>query len=326
MQRISLRHPLAATLALLSLLVATMLPLGSVASAATATATSCPPYGEGNNCFLAISAAESVPAGQPFTISVALMVYGLEAPNRPIAPNDVCSFAVVSLDVYDDGEYFASYSAGALGGIATFRISVPPGSPGTYHYYSTHAYVSVETSPCGFDDGYANFTALTLEAGQPIARCPDGTSCVQVTNNGAGGGSAATLFANAGTFSDVLFEALDPGYEATCRIAPADPVDPVLSFSYQGTFSKTIVFALSPDLVTKDIERYYVCWNSTTPFRPRGDGPLVTTGILPACDEDEEDADSPGPCVLYKRSTKDHGALIGVRAPPSDPKGYPGSG
>jgi hypothetical protein len=224
---------------------------------------------------------------------------------------------VVSLDVFDDGDYSATYSAKASGGVATFSISVPADeSPGS-HFYSMDASVDSETSGCNFDGDSRDFTALTVPAGQPIAPCPDDVTCVQVTN---GGNSAATLFADNGSFDPAAFES----YDGNACGTPADAINGVLNFGYSGGSPKTIVFALGPSIVTKGIGLYKVCWQSPTPFTVLGGGTTAVQngngyffGDLPACKNN-----STGPCVLFKTSTQYNGAFIGVLAPANDPKGF----
>ena len=315
MQRV-LRHRLLPALSVfLALAAFAILPFSSVANAASSK-TVCEPNEGGNYCHLEISAPESVPAGQPFTVKVAVMT-GFE--DGVVAKSDFCASKVqVTLDVLV-GETDTFYFAKASGGIATFIISVP--SAGSY---SLDAHVDLgeaSTDSCGnhYIDGFAEFTAVDVQAGQPIAPCPPDVVCTQVTNNGAGGGSAATLFADNGEFSDVFFVPLLAGEAEACGIVPADPINPVLSFTYLGSSTKTIVFALSPNLVTKGIGRYNVCWTSSTPFTPLGGGPQVTTGLLPDCSKN-----ATGPCVLFRTSTQYNGAFIGVSAPASDPRGFAG--
>lgn len=332
MERVLCHHPLASVLALLSLIAAAILPMGSVASAATA----CPSGGEGNNCFLVISAPDSVAIGPSFTVQVGLWVFG--EPNHPIRRSDSCSRVAVSLDLwYDNGDgsvIIGSFSANARRGTARFSVSVPLGSQSGKHYF-WHAYVNSDGA-CGFNDADypvdTDFTAVFLAPGQPIAPCPDTGVCVQTTNNDQGGGSAATLSADTGSFPSAFFEQ----YDGNGCGAPTDPIYGVLNFSYVGTSEKLIVFALAPYLITQGIGHYGVCWESPNPFTVAGGGAAVfnsTTnlyvGYLPKCgddgEEEDEDEGVSQPCVLFKKSTEDNGGFFGVLAPSSDPKGYVGT-
>ncbi len=241
MKRILRHHPLASLLAFLSLIAVAVPPMGSVANAATA----CAP-GDGNNCFLVISAPDSVAIGPTFTVQVGLWVYG--EPNTPIRRNDSCARTAVSLELwYDTGEgsvRIGSYSANARAGTATFSVSVPLGSePGQYYFW--YAYVDPE-SPCGFDDAYypvdIDFTAVYLAPGQPIYPCPDTGVCVQTTNNDQGGGSAATLFADNGIVPNRLLRARR---KRMCG-APTDPIYGVSELQLRWHFRKDHRYLRSP--------------------------------------------------------------------------------
>ena len=143
-------------------------------------------------------------------------------------------------------------------------------------------------------------------------------TCVQTSS---GTGSAATLIADTGTFTDVAFEGFTTG--AGCETSgPADP-NGVLTFGYTGSDPKTIVLALSSELVTKGIAQFNICWRSTNPFTQLGGTPApvvggLFTGYLPACKKNDA-----GPCVLFKKSNQHNVAFFGILAPPSDPKTYP---
>lgn len=332
MQRVLRHHPLAVLLALLSLTAMAILPMGGVANAASSPRI-CPNGEGGPQCVLVIFAPESVAFGQPFTVKVDVTTNG-----RTVARRDSCASKVgVTLDLYYfNGEGYSfgtSYFADASAGIATFRISVPslPNVP-MAQSYQLNALVNfgdaVPPPPCGSYHYVAdtqNFAAVTVPEGQPIASCPDNVSCTQTTS---GSGSAATLFADTGSFTASFI----PRQNLCGDGGPLDP-NGVLSFSYTGSSSKTIVFALSPALVTKDVERYNICWQSNNPFTPRGGGAKVTVGYLPNCAEDREDGEdaedgegstqATGPCVLFRRSGRHDAAFFGVRAPPDDPLGYP---
>ncbi|HEV2040579.1 MAG TPA: hypothetical protein VGT81_11125 [Casimicrobiaceae bacterium] len=309
MQRIPRHRLLAALLTFLSLIVVAMLPIG-VASAASPS-TSCPTVfpEEGtpfSNCILAISAPESVATGRVFTVHVAVTTDG-----STVAKSDRCAKVDVSLFV-TDGEGSATYIAKTSGGIATFSVVVT--SSGTHSLTAT----ATNTSSCHYVSDSTTFEAVDIPADQPIAPCPDNVSCVQTTSNT---GSAATLFADMGTF-DAAFGTFDPAHG--CGDAgPADP-NGVLTFLYTGTDSKTIIFALRSDRVTKGIGLYKICWRSLHEFTQLGgtDAPLVDgmfTGYLPSCKKDDV-----GPCVLFKTSGQHNVGFFGIRAPPDDPQAYPG--
>ena len=313
MQRV-LRHCLrAALLAFLSLMAVAISPIGGVASAAPPS-TTCNSGEGGPYCYLVISAPESVPVGQPFTVKVTLFEYGFgDNPDIPLPKSDFCaSKAVVTLSVNES----PIDSAKASAGVATFSVSVPSGGS---QFLQASVDQSEGTSNCGyFDDGFAQLEAVTiLPAGQPIFPCPDNVSCLQTTS---GTGSAATLFAETGSFV-AAFEA--PSTGNVCSNGPPLDKNGVLSFTYTpdlslGASTKTVVLALSPYLVTKGIGLYNVCYSSPIPFTPLGGGPLVTLGYLPTCSK------SVGPpCVLFKTSTQHNGAFFGIQVPPGDPKVYP---
>lgn len=336
MQTILRHHGVATLLALLSLLAAPILPLGSVASAATAVTTACPSGGTFNNCFLAITAPDSVALGQTFPVSVALMVYGGDSPATPIPRRDFCARSSITLQLYSstsDGP-IAVYSATATAGVASFSANIPvptdvsPGQTFSYYWYA----FGPSEGPCSFDVAYYpndnDFIGVVLSPTQPIAPCPANVVCFQTTNNGQGGRTAATLYADNGSFSAAFEE-----YDSLGCGSPVDPHAAVLNFSYFGTSGKTIVFALDPSLINRGIAKYQVCWESTNPFRVLGGGPAagpnakqMFVGYLPKCSDDaKEDDQVSQPCLLFRKSTKRNGALFGVLAPPDDPKGYVGS-
>ncbi len=304
MQRIPRHRFLAAVLTFLSLMAIGMLPIGGFVSAASA-ATNCP-NSEGTFCFLAISAPESVATGRVFTVMVAVTTDG-----TTVAKSDPCSRVDVNLLVSDiEAETSVLYVAKTSGGIATFNLIVT--NPGPYSLDAT------ATKPgCSYVSDSATFEAVLIPDNQPIAPCPDNVSCTQTTS---GSGSAATLFADTGSFSASFtpFVVADGCGDA----GPADP-NGVLSFTYIGGDTKTIVLALSPSLVTKGIGLYKICWRSTIEFTQLGgtDAPLVDgmfTGYLPSCKKDDV-----GPCVLFKMSGQHNNAFFGILAPPDDPLVYP---
>jgi len=319
MQRVLHHHRLSVVLAFLALVAAAIFPFGSVANAAP-PASICPTIEEGGpSCDLVISAPQSVAAGQPFTVTVAITDGG--EPPTTVPPKDPCtSKVVVTLEVFiSEEDLFATYTANANKGVATFTVGGLPPNEGPYSVELDASAVQA-SGVCGYFDDFAEVEVVTVAAGQPIAPCPPDESCDQVTNNNDGGGSAATLSAEEGSFT-AEFVAFDAGIDGACGITPADPIDPVLSFSYSGASTKTIVFGLSPSLITNGIGRYNVCWTSNTPFVPLGGGAPVTTGLLPNCSPQVT-----APCVLFKTSTQHNGGFFGVSAPASDPRGFVGSG
>ena len=317
MQRIPRHRLLAVLSAFLSLVALAILPFGGVASAAPKS-TICQ-NGEVHNCFLVISAPDSVAVGQPFTVKVTLWEYGVgDNPDMPLPKSDFCaSKTVVSLDLSQGEGPFTTISSKASAGVATFSISVSSSGDWFLHAYVSHP----EGMPnCGyFDDAFAHFTAVTINPGQPIAPCPPDVTCTQLTNNDAGGGSAATLFAD----SDGMFTAFFSPFvaaEGCGNLSPIDPNNGVLNFSLDDiNASKTVIFALSSDLITKGIGQYNICWKSAIPFTPLGGGPQVTTGLLPNCKNDDV-----APCVLFRTSGQHNVGFFGILAPPGDPQAYPG--
>ena len=293
MQRIP-RHSLLATLlAFLSLIAVAILP--SVASAAPATC----PNNDGIECILVISAPDSVPStGEPFTVKVAVTTDG-----KTVAKGDACASTVhVDLLVWTyNGALYAGptlLGADASNGIATFTFPVPLIPAGSVLFLEALASVP-EVGDCSNYD----YQSDDLYVGQTLFPCPDNVAeCVQAIS---GGGSAATLFAETGSFVAAF-----QGGDVCSDGGPADP-NGVLSFAYtggNGVSVKTIVLALSPALVTKGIGQYKICYESPT-FGP---------GYLAACSK------SVGPpCVLFQTSTQHNGAFFGIQVPPGDPFLYP---
>ena len=180
MQRIPRHRLLAAVLTFLSLMAIAMLPIGGFVSAASA-ATNCPASDGPPNCILVISAPESVPAGQVFTVQVAVTTDGFT-----VAKSDPCASKVlVRLEV--DGPstttegppvfpFLSTQSVNAKAGIATFSVSVA--SPGPYQLVASAGVGgdAPTTSNCSnyfYQSDTANFMAVDVAAGQPIAPCPD---------------------------------------------------------------------------------------------------------------------------------------------------------
>jgi hypothetical protein len=213
-----------------------------------------------------------------------------------------------------------TYTANTAGGIATFNVVVT-----TSGFYTLDA--SASKTGCFYVGDSTTLEAVDVAANQPIAPCPPDVSCTQTTSNT---GSAATLFADTGSFDASFAPLVGPG----CGDGgPADP-NGVLTFIYAGVDSKTLIFALRPDRVTKGIGLYKICWISSNEFTQLGGtqapavGPSICgtdgisacfTGFLPDCKKDDV-----GPCVLFKTSGQHNSAFFGIIAPPSDPQAYPG--
>ncbi len=306
------RHRLlAALLTFFALIVGAMLPI-SVANAASPS-TSCPTFfpEEGapySDCILAISAPESVATGRVFTVLVAVTTDG-----STVAKSDPCAKVDVNLVVSQiEAESSVLYVAKTSGGVATFNVIVT--NPGPYGLDA-----SATKTGCVYEPASTTFEAVFIPPDQPIAPCPDNVSCAQTTSNT---GSAATLFADAGTFSPAPFFSALVG-QGCGDGGPADP-NGVLTFSYVGPDSKTLIFALRPDRVTKGIGLYNICWRSNVEFTQLGGTPApvvdgMFTGFLPSCKKND-----PGPCVAFKTSGQHNSAFFGIIAPPSDPQAYPG--
>jgi hypothetical protein len=323
MQRVPRNRLLAGLLTFFSLIVGAMLPI-SVASAAS---SNCPTFSEEgtfSECILVISAPTSVPTGQVFTVHVAVTTDGFT-----VAKSDPCASKVlVRLEV--DGPstegpppFLSSQTVNAKAGIATFNVSVD--NPGSYQLTATAGEFgdAPTTSNCSnyfYVSDSANFMAVHVDAGQPIAPCPDNVSCAQTTSNT---GSAATLFADTGTFTPPPFFSALVG-QGCGDGGPADP-NGVLTFNLVPVGpSKTIIIALRPDRVTKGIGLYNICWRSNLPFTQLGGTPApvvdgMFTGFLPACKKNDA-----GPCVAFKTSGQHNSAFFGIIAPPGDPQAYPG--
>lgn len=292
-----LRHdPLSTLFAILALAGAAF--LGSVANAAPPT-TICP-SGEGTFCDLTISAPESVAQGQPFTVKVGITDFA----GNLVPPNDRCaSKVVVTLRVYIFESLFATYTANASRGVATFNVGGLPPNEGPYSAELKAS--AVQTSgPCNYQTESEFVTVVTVQPGQPIAPCPNDVPCTQTTS---GSGSAATLFANS-TTDDGTFIANFVAKVDNCGGGGPRDLNGVLDFSYSGSATKTIIIALSPDLVTKGIGRYNICWKPDT----------ASTGFyLSSCNH------SAPPCVDSKTSGQHNSAFFTILAPSGDPQVYP---
>ena len=310
------RRRLSAVLASLALVAAVLIPIGGVASAAGPT---CPTSGDLGSCYISISVPDSVLTNQPFAVQVTAYA---DDGYSTVASGDACASAQVYLGWVEGDNNVYSAPVPMVAGIATFSLTVTQATN-----YNLYAYFLVAASDqCSTITGTnisgdgVSFTAVYLPPDQPIAPCPDGVVCAQTVS---GTGSAATLFADTGTFSAVHFELFAAG--TGCEVSgPADP-NGVLSFDYSGDSSKTIVLALSSKLVTKGIGLYNICWESINPFTQLGgtQAPFVAAadmyvGYLPACKKDDA-----GPCVLFKKSNKLNTGFFGIFAPPGDPKVYP---
>ena len=284
-----LRHEPRSTL--FALAAAAFLAFGSLAIAAPPT-TICSSE-DGAFCDLVISSPDSVAAGQSFTVKVGITDFG----GNLVPPNDPCAKqVVVTLNVFiTEGPPFATYTANASKGVATFNVAGLP--PTTFAELDASA---VQTGgACSYEEEFKGITVVTVAAGQPIAPCPPDVSCTQTTS---GSGSAGTLFANDGSFTAAFVPRVD-------NCGGGGPLDPngVLQFSYFGTSPKTIIIALSPDLVTKGIGRYNICWKPDA----------GTAFYLPSCNH------SAPPCVDSKTSGQHNSAFFTILAPPGDPQVYP---
>ena len=304
------RHRLLAALStFVSLIVVAMLPISVASAASTDCSTISGEGGPVSECFLDISAPQSVVTGQPFTVHVAVTT---DESRTIVAKSDPCSRVAVTLFVSDSEESTVTYVANTSGGIATFNVVVT-----TSGFHSLDATAS--KTGCFYIDDSTTLEAVDIAADQPIAPCPDDVSCKQVTS---GSGSAATLFADFGTFS-AAFGTFNPALG--CGDAgPADP-NGVLTFNLTpGGVSKTVIIALRPDRVTKGIGLYNICWRSINEFTQLGGTPApfvggMFTGFLPSCKQNDV-----GPCVLFKTSGQQNSAFFGILAPPGDPQAYPG--
>ncbi len=294
------RRSLVAALGSLALAATVLIPIGGVASAATAS-SACPTFESGPaECNLFITAPDTVLTFQTFTVQVAVV----PGEGSPLANSDPCAPVKVTLSVSLGEATPTTYMATASAGIATFNISVP--LDGLYDLQAT----APSTATCSYSDGSGNFTAVFIPQTQPIAPCPDFVSCLQTFDLT---GSAATLFADTGQFTAQF----GPGTLSGCGGGPLE-ANGMLTFSYSGTSTKTIVFALASSLVTKGIGLFNICWSSPTAFVPLGGGAPVNSGLLPACGKN-----ATGPCVLFKKSNQNNVGFFGVLAPPGDPAAYP---
>jgi hypothetical protein len=236
--------------------------------------------------YLEIRAPDYVTVGQAFTVRVLITDDGL-------VTEGCASRVPVTLRAVTEGPT-REYTARARAGIARFRATLPEAG-----FWNLTADVLDGTCEAIFQRASHQLTALPR--GLSIPPCPPGMTCEQTWNHSY---TAARLTAPAGTFTtawDDYDSSLDCGKE------PLDPNNGVLVFDLDDDqVSKKIIFALAPQIVKKGIGRLRVCWNS-------GDG----ARWLPPCKKGDL-----GPCVLFKRSTKHNAALVGVLAPPGDPRGY----
>ncbi len=301
------RRRLSAVLLSIATVVALLIvPLGSVATAAS-TSSSCP-SGEGTQCILKISGPESVQTGVPFTVQVLVTTDG-----TTVAKSDPCASKVpVTLALTDGESTISTQTVNASAGIATFSLTIS--NDGSY---DLNASASPNCSGYYYVDDSRAIMAVTIPADQPIAPCPDNVSCTQVTNTSSGGGSGATLIADTGMFTASF---IPPGSVADTCGAPADTsTNSMLMFDLTAPDprpSKTIILALASRFVNKGIGQFNICWTSINPFTSLS-GATVTTGLLPACRKD-----ATGPCVLFKKSSRQNVGFFGVLAPPGDPTAY----
>jgi hypothetical protein len=294
------RRAVTVTLSSIVLMAATLVPFVGTVGAAQ-TSTNCP-SGDGTFCTLKISSPSSVQTGVAFTVKVLVTTDG-----TTVAKSDPCgSTAVVTLDVFQGGDPL--YTATAKSGVATFSITLTNG--GTWEMVAS---ATSSKAGCG-GTNYVSDTkfvdAVTLNAGEPMAPCPPDTNCVQLTS---GGGTQATLIAGSGPPPNwtASFVGTLPG--GNCAGAPLEG-NGILEFLLDGsTTTKTIVLALDSSLVNQGIGQFNVCWQSATPFTPKGGGALVNTGDLPDCKQGTL------PCVASKTSGPHNVAFITINADPNDP-------
>ena len=273
MQRIPRHRLLAALLTFVSLIVVTMLPIGVASAASTDCTTISGEGGPVSECFLDISAPQSVVTGQPFTVHVAVTT---DESRTVVAKSDPCSRVAVTLFVSDGEENTVTYVANTSGGIATFNVVVT-----TSGFHTLDATAS--KTGCFYVGDSTNFEAVSIPDGQPIAPCPDNVSCLQLANNT---GSAATLFADTNGLFTASFGSLGAG-EGCGNLSPADP-NGVLTFNLtDASASKTVIFALSSSLITHGIGQYNICWASINAFTPLGGGAPVNVGLLPNCKKND---------------------------------------
>lgn len=309
MKRFFRHNPLSTLLATLALAAGAFLPFGTVANAAPPTSI-CPSFEEGGpQCDLVISAPESVAAGQPFTVKVAITDF---EQHMVVPPNDPCaSKVVVTLNVFiTEGPPFATYTANASKGVATFTVG---GLPAT-SFAELDASAVQTAGSCGYEEEFLGFRVVDVPAGQPIAPCPNDVPCTQTTS---GSGTAATLFAASGNGSfgpatDSSFfnslVAVDGGHGC----GDGGPPDPngVLGYHFSDPgVTKTIILEVSPGLVNKGIGQINVCWSFDA----------STWFFLQACSK----TNGP-PCVAHKNGLAQDGAYIEIDAPAgiTDPWAY----
>jgi hypothetical protein len=277
---------------------------------------------------MSISAPASVLTGTTFTVQVIITTNG-----TTVAKTDPCvSKAPVTLDVYEGETYLETLQATASAGIATFGLTFPDDA--TYNLYAraTNGDAFAAAAAATGCNSYYNLsaqksiTAVAIPATQPIAPCPDNTSCLQTFG---GTGSAATLIADFGSFT-ATWGTYDSSFVTGCNATPVDTGSGVLDFGYTpdqslGASPKTIIFALQASLVTKGIGLFNLCWGASATFPVLGGGTAqlqsdgLYWGVLPACGKN-----ATGPCVLFKKSNQHNVAFLGVLAPNNgagDPKG-----
>ena len=192
------RRRLSAVLLSIATVVALLIvPLGSIASAAS---TACPIFEGPAQCNLVITAPETVVTYQTFTVQVAIT----SGEGGTLPSSDLCSPAKVTLNVLKDtGEGFSfltSYTANASASVATFNISVTDDN--SYELTAS----APATATCSYSSNAKFFTAVFIPQTQPIAPCPDNVVCTQIWN---GSSTAATLFSETGTFASVTFGEAD---------------------------------------------------------------------------------------------------------------------
>lgn len=238
---------------------------------------------------LLIQAPTSVPVLQDFIVRV--KVIGDNGIVRGRCPSKVPVTLTVS------GEQTWEEVARASAGVARFRLSLP--ELGTWTLTA-----EVRGGACGgrFRPDTHEVSAVLIPADLTLPPCPLDTSC-ELTSNGTF--SAAALIADDGVFT---YDWERSETIEGCGAEPLDDTSGVLQFDLSDeTIAKEIILSLAPIKVTMGIGQLRVCWLG---------GGEATGTLLESCQRDEP------PCVLFKRSTKHNGALVGISVPPGDPKAY----
>lgn len=339
------RRRLRSILGTVSLAATLLIPAAAPASAASPGAT-CTPIEGTNSCDLVVLAPTAVAAASPFTVTVTVVnVAGV------LASGDRCAAKLpvtLEISVYNGGgggdaptTAVSSYTATKIASGATVNFSVPGLTDGTFEgttYRVAASYAGPTPDTCGnaYDPGVTYVLVFYIPPTDAIAPCPIGSVCTQTAS---GTGSAATLAATDGSFTDVYWTSelfpslgLKPRSSADCPM-PVNPDRGVLNFTFTGDGPKAVVFALAPYLLSpkRGISTYNVCWASPVTFTTKSGAPATEFtynsvtwyyGLLPDCRPSV-----PAPCVAFRKSNKRNALFVGVSAPPAsigDPKGYLG--